>query len=209
MRILFCNIAQMKYYKGIIPGIDEPRYGGAWVDRTGDAYEKYNFDPIKTDRGEYCFGFFETKSTNRSTSNQLHIERLEGVSAKAETAEHVLVIWCSTHHQNEPVVVGWYRDAAVYRQYQEIDVDFADGTQEVQTYNIKAPTEGCVLLPDGERNRHCWWAPRKKKTGSFGFGQANVWFAEEESAENYIRQLMEQIEHYTGENWLREYPPEE
>jgi hypothetical protein len=37
MRILFCNIAQMKYYKGIIPGKDEPQYGGDFVLQTGDA----------------------------------------------------------------------------------------------------------------------------------------------------------------------------
>ena len=41
MRILFCNIARMKYYKGIIAGVDEPQYGGEYVARTGDAYEKF------------------------------------------------------------------------------------------------------------------------------------------------------------------------
>ena len=29
VRILFCNIARMKYYKGIVPGVDEPKFGGA------------------------------------------------------------------------------------------------------------------------------------------------------------------------------------
>ena len=47
----------------------------------------------------------------------------------------------------------------------------------------------------GERNRHCWWAPRRKATRSFGFGQANVWFAEEESAENYIQKVVESRRH--------------
>lgn len=42
MKILFCNIARMKYYKGIIPGVDTPQFGGDYVKRTGDAYEKYN-----------------------------------------------------------------------------------------------------------------------------------------------------------------------
>ena len=43
MRFLFCNIAYMKYYKGIIKNGDEPRYGGEYVLRTDDAHEKYNF----------------------------------------------------------------------------------------------------------------------------------------------------------------------
>lgn len=66
----------------------------------------------------------------------------------------------------------------------------------------------CVLLPEGERNRRCWWVPRKRVTRSFGFGQANVWFAEEESAEDYVHALAEQIKRYQGENWLHFWPEE-
>ena len=51
MRILFCNIAWMNYYKGIIWGKDEPQNGGS--EESG--YPK----------GEYCLGFVETKSTNK------------------------------------------------------------------------------------------------------------------------------------------------
>lgn len=42
--IIFCNIAYMKYYKGIIDGVDEPVNGGAYVQETNDAHEAYNFD---------------------------------------------------------------------------------------------------------------------------------------------------------------------
>lgn len=34
MRILFCNIAWMNYYKGIIWGKDEPQNGGSYVKET-------------------------------------------------------------------------------------------------------------------------------------------------------------------------------
>jgi len=205
MRILFCNIARMKYYKGISPGVDEPNYGGEYVSRTGDAAEKFNFAPLQTELGERCFGFVETKSTNSRTTNQLHIERLEGVAKKAAEANDVLVVWCSTHHQNRAVVVGWYKHATVLRNYEAIEVRDEIGVSE-QIFNVEADAQDCVLLPEGERNRHCWWAPRKKMTRSFGFGQANVWFAEEESAGNYVRQLVEQIEGYQGENWLHYLP---
>lgn len=208
MRILFCNIARMKYYKGIIPGVDEPQYGGEFVAQTGDAHEKYNFAPLQVGDQKRCFGFFETKSTNRETSNQLHIERLEGISRKAKEAGQVLVVWCSTHYQNQAVVVGWYKNATVFRNYDVADINTEDGGTYQQWFNVEADADDCVLLPMDERNRHCWWAPRKKNTKSFGFGQANVWFAEEESAEKYIRQLTEQIEHYNGENWLWHWPDE-
>lgn len=152
--------------------------------------------------------FFETKSTNGASSNQLHIERLECIARKAEEAEQVLVVFCSTHHQNESVIVGWYKNATVLRYYDVIDITEADGSISQRMYNIEANAEDCVLLPMGERNRHCWWAPRKKATRSFGFGQANVWFAEEESAENYIQKVVEQIDTYNGENWLWKWPDE-
>ena len=132
MRILFCNIARMKYYKGIVPGVDEPKFGGAYVAQTGDAGEQYNFAPLKTDTGEFCFGMVETKSTSGGKSNQLHIERLEGVSRSADEANGVLVVWCATHHHNEAVVVGWYRNATVLRNYDRIGIDYEDGGWEEQ-----------------------------------------------------------------------------
>ena len=36
MRILFCNIAWMNYYKGIVWGKDEPQNGGSYVKETLD-----------------------------------------------------------------------------------------------------------------------------------------------------------------------------
>ena len=64
MRILFCNIAWMKEYRGNEDGKDTPLNGGSYVDETGDAHEKYNFTPVNMagKEGLYCLGFFETKS---------------------------------------------------------------------------------------------------------------------------------------------------
>lgn len=39
MRILFCNIAWMKEYRGNEDGKDTPLNGGSYVDETGDAHE--------------------------------------------------------------------------------------------------------------------------------------------------------------------------
>ena len=85
MRILFCNIAWMDYYMGIVPGKDEPKNGGSYVKDTKDAHEKYNFKPelLKLKgfpEGEYCLGFVETKSTSAGKRNQLNIEKIEGCS---------------------------------------------------------------------------------------------------------------------------------
>lgn len=59
MRILFCNIAWMKEYRGNEDGKDTPLNGGSYVDETGDAHEKYNFTPVNMEgrEGLYCLGF--------------------------------------------------------------------------------------------------------------------------------------------------------
>lgn len=52
MRILFCNIAWMKEYRGNEDGKDTPLNGGSYVDETGDAHEKYNFAPVNMEGGK-------------------------------------------------------------------------------------------------------------------------------------------------------------
>lgn len=52
-----------------------------------------------------------------------------------------------------------------------------------------------------------WWVPRvaKKNGPSYGFGQANVWFANEkgnEAKDNYINKIVSQIYNYDGENYM-------
>lgn len=80
MRILFCNIAWMKEYRGNEDGRDIPVNGGSFVNETGDAHEKYNFTPVNMEGWEclYCLGFFETKSHNGKDVNQMRIENIAG-----------------------------------------------------------------------------------------------------------------------------------
>ncbi len=56
-KILFCNIAYMEFYDTDIPE-DTPRHGGAYVEQTGDAFEKDNFHLCDDD---IYRGFVETK----------------------------------------------------------------------------------------------------------------------------------------------------
>ena len=46
MRILFCKISAMKFYKGVIPGKDEAFNGGSFVKEHGVGNEQYNFAPV-------------------------------------------------------------------------------------------------------------------------------------------------------------------
>lgn len=210
MKILFCKIAHMRCYKGIYDN-DKPYNGGDYVQKTGDAHEKYNFDPVFIDdrKEEVCLGFFETKSTNGTDINQLHIEKIKGCELlkKADKVDDVLVVWCATSDTKECVVVGWYKHATVYRYYLEcLFKGETDENDYIQSYNIIADYKNCVLLPDdGTRRR--WTVPSSRKN-AYGFGQSLIWYAREKEAEDYLKSLVEKINSYNGENWIDKYPDE-
>ena len=71
-----------------------------------------------------------------------------------------------------------------------------------------AKVEDCVLLPSNVRSRRMkWWVPRisRKNGPSYGFGQANVWFANEKdnkSKEDYLNKIIGLIDNYDGENYM-------
>lgn len=198
MKILFCKISSMKYYKGASEN-DKPYNGGSFVDENGYGHEQYNFDPIEFKNGQYCLGFVETKNTSKHKTNDLHIEKISGCDMMKDEdyVKDILVIWCATTDLNETSVMGWYKNATVYRTYQEVDFD----NGYIQCYNVLAKKENCVLLPKGARHKKIWDAPTSKKC-SYGFGQSMVWYANEEKAKNYINKLKEQIDQYYGDNWI-------
>ncbi|MBQ5990054.1 MAG: hypothetical protein IJL67_11235 [Oscillospiraceae bacterium] len=218
MNILFCNIAWMKFYNGNPNGTDQPHGGGEYVERTGDAHEKFNFTPTKVKFNEidpaeeYCVGFVETKSTNGAESNQLNIEKITGnkKDKAVNVVDDVLVIYCALYpfsSTNETYIVGWYNNAEVYRKYQKLE--FTDDNGEIvyeQYYNAISKIENCVLLPESARRNQMWRVPRKRKGMSFGFGQANVWFAqgadENPKLQEFLDRIVKQIEEYDGENMV-------
>ncbi len=200
MKVLFCKISAMKYYKGVIPGKDDAFNGGSYVSEHGEGHEQYNFDAVTLEDGlDYCLGFVETKSTRMNKVNELHIEKIKGCETLRQDSEveDVLVIWCATTMLNETSVVGWYRHATVYRTYQSVEFD----SGYVQYFNILARKQDCVLLPVGIRHIHIWDAPIARKRG-YGFGQSLVWYAREENAQPYLERLVKQIEAYQDENWV-------
>jgi hypothetical protein len=205
----------MERYDGNEDGKDQPHGGGEYVELTGDAHEKYNFDPVyDVSNPEYshCFGFVETKSTNGITINQLNIEKISGCEAlkRENVAEDVLVVYCAKYpfsSTNETYVVGWFMHAEVYRNYMEEQLPYHNKEGEyTQYYNAYAESKNCVLLPVSSRRNQKWRVPRKRKGMSYGFGQSNVWFAQ--GADNnpklkeYLDRIIKQIEEYSEENMI-------
>lgn len=189
MRVLFCNIAWMESYNGVT-NEDIPVNGGSWVNENKSATECHNFTLYDDDN---FHGYVSTKS-NKGISNQLHIERLEGISEADDEAEKVLVIWVAKDPtRSKNYIIGWYRNATVTRYYYED----GDGWYK----NVYANAKDCVLLPINKRHKI---VPRAGKDGySYGMGQANVWFGKKEDskANLYIKNMVEYIDSYDGDNW--------
>ena len=214
----------MKYYKGTTLYNDTPQGGGSYVDEMQDAHEKYNFDAVELTEesgypaGEYCLGFVETKSTSGSKQNQLNIEKIDGCEAyKNETEiDGVLVVYCALYpyaNERETYVVGWYKNATVYRNYEvmEFEADNASEEKYFQNYNAIAKKCDCVLMPENMRRQATKWkVPRKSKGVAYGFGQSNVWFArgkeDNKYLKNFLDKIVTQIEEYDGENWVDKEP---
>ena len=207
MKILFCKLSYMKYYKGVCDA-DQAYNGGEYVKVNSRGHEEYNFLPLIDDsNNEICRGFVETKSGNGCDRNQLHIERIDDCEdlTNSDYAEDVLVVFCATRQQNDTVVVGWYNHATVYRNYEDWEFDYDNGYSEYRYCNIIAKKEDCVLLPEPKRNQWKWSVPVARKRG-YGFGQSLVWFATEPAAQEYVETLIKNITDYREENWIDKYP---
>ena len=123
-----------------------------------------------------------------------------------ECIDDVLVIWCAKRQQGDVTVVGWYKNASVWRNIQDWIITFPNGAEENRGYNVRAKSKDCVLLPEPERNRQIWSVPSAHYTKSFGFGQSMVWYPTQPEAKVFVSRLIENINNYAGENWLDEYP---
>lgn len=117
-------------------------------------------------------GFVETKSTGGTRANQLHIEKIAGCKACVDepVVDDVLVVYCATHPAYSfTTVVGWYRHATVFREYQQ--AAFGDYIQSyaVPHMDLDAPTCGLLLEAMRIRSR-CpnFWSKWRKTSWNIG-----------------------------------------
>ncbi len=123
-RLLVCRVAWMDEYRGL----EESIFSNAtWVAQWGFGDEVYNF----LADGRTVYGFVQYRGS-------LHIERL-GAGRDDESVSGVTVVWTAPHRRGGVFVVGWYRNATVYR----------DKRREPSSLARMAP---------GKRNEPCSWS---------------------------------------------------
>lgn len=168
--VVFCEIAWMKNYAGVTDE-DKPMRGGRYIKENGTGGEIWNFSPYN----HYCYGYV------MHYGNELHLERLDGVSRNDATVDDVTVVWVATDGSSSKVV-GFYENSTMHRYWQtKFDVSL-----DIQSfdYNFIAKVKDCYLIPEEKRS---FVVPRAPKEGrGKGMGQSQIWYCESAFAQNTL-----------------------
>lgn len=179
MKYLFCHVGWMEHYQGLQAG-DEIRGGGAWVREHGRGFEVCNFCSHKGT----VYGNVEPPGF------RIKIDRL-GAEPTDECVSGVTVIWTATRPTGGTVVVGWYRNATVFREYQQFDnPPPLHRKNDIDGYWIKAPADQVTLLPVDERTCEI---PRASKGA---MGKSNIWYADSPISEPIVARVFDFINNY-------------
>lgn len=170
MVILFCNIGWMRHYNGIDG--DSIKRGGEY-NQHAIGHEVCNFS---NNDGTF-YGYVQP-------TGQIKIERL-GASKKDDFVSDVTVVWTAGPERGGTTVIGWYKNATVFRESRKIlKPSKIQKKNHVSTYWIKAPANKAVLLPVEQREL---MIPRGIKGG---IGQSNVWFADKEESKDIVNRVI-------------------
>ena len=156
MDIIYCNIGEMQDYNG--SDTERPVGGGEYNSRE-IGHEVNNFTKSK---GKY-YGFVQSSSGTIAVDKHFTF-----VSTDGSYAEHILVIWVV----DKKKIVGWYKDATVFRDWTHLDPDTASN-RKYDDYNVMA--EDVTLLPEQDRKRM-----------SYSFGRNNIWYGDDDSNEKTV-----------------------
>jgi len=171
--ILFCNIGWMELYQGLLAG-DQIVGGGSYVKDEGRGNEVCNFS---RDSG-FLHGYVQPPG------DQIDIDRI-GASPDDDSISGVTVIWTATRPTGGTAVVGWYKNATVFRNYQKFSrAPAAHRKNGIDGYWIKAHSEQGTLLAVDERTCEI---PRQVKGG---MGQANLWYADGSNSAVVARRVL-------------------
>ena len=152
MPLVLFNICWMQHYRGQTP--DDPIHGGgAYLDEHGHGFEVENFLSI----GGWYYGHGEPPR-----SGVINLKRVDpGVGDAAEYLDGVTVVFVATRpDEGGRVVVGWYRNARVWRNLRQRPSPGHD------RYCAEARVEDCILLevddrtfdvPTGRKERRRLW----------------------------------------------------
>ena len=179
MKVLFCNIGWMEFYRGLTSD-DQIVGGGSYVKEEGMGHEVCNF----AGHQGVVYGYVQPpKAEGQPGEGQINIDRLDGEGQNF--VKGVLVVWTATRPEGGTVVVGWYKDATVHRFYQRFrSIPKLHRMNNLHGFRIEAKSSDVTLLPIDQRT--CV-IPRRVKGG---MGQSNVWFAAAPESRSILKKVI-------------------
>ena len=188
MKIIFCNIVSMKKYQGITDD-DIPKYCGEYISEEASGADIFNF----SEYNGKCYGYVMNEGDLILPD---HLAKdFAGEHGQQDTTPGVLVVWCAFKDKNTARIVGWYKNAVLYR-HEQYRPSFTNPEYELD-YFFEADAKDCLLLPVNQRT---YKLERASKAGKGrGFGRTDIWFADSPYAVNeLIPEVVQYIESYTG-----------
>lgn len=177
MTILFCNIAWMKYYAGRTKK-DPPLGGGGFPVAEGYCGEECNFVPCENG---FVYGHFET--IKGKIDRKVRIERL-GAGRSDAYVDGLDVVWTAPKQGHDPrTVVGWWRNARLYRTRQQFGDDYPSEQHkrdDIASFRVRAHRDDVFLLEPNDRTHDLG-------RGAGWSGQASWWYADDTSNDNAAR----------------------
>jgi 5-methylcytosine-specific restriction protein A len=156
MPFLFCNISWMTKYQGQYNSrgviVDQPSDGGKYVQDNNEAHESCNF---LADSNSFVYGYVSTWRANKGHGKhtEIKIENL-GASKGDSFIDGVNVIWIAKHPEGGKRVVGWYKNARVYRNLQKHNDSFSSKQHDrdkIDTYRIICSKKNVHLIEKHDR----------------------------------------------------------
>jgi len=164
----------MKNYKGLKN--DKIIGGGKWVEKYNEGGEIFNFLPYKG----YYYGYVQPME------DTIKLERFRA-SKKDNSINRVLVIWTAPSPNKGTVIIGWYKKATIFREWQAPPKNSNRRYKgEDFGYYIKAKVKNCKLLSLDER---VFKIPR----GKGWMGQSNVWYADHQKHIGFKQKVLDFI----------------
>jgi hypothetical protein len=176
-RMIFLRIGWMHSYEGIAGG-DAIIGGGAFVTEHGYGHEIFNFRSFQG----AVYGFVQPPGRReRWEDGKINIARL-GVQTDDDRVSGVLVVWVATSPDGGTFIIGWYKNATIYRERQPAPPGSARRHLDDDCgYYVTASAEDARLLPPDER---VFSIPQ---LGRGGPGQSNIWYADDPDQHRQLR----------------------
>src|SRR5262245_37672642 len=110
--MIFLRVGWMDRYQGITED-DKISSGGAYVAEHGFGHEIFNFQPFLN----VFYGYVQPPGRkDRWSEAKINLKQLDA-SKDDKSVSGVLAIWVATSPDGGAFLVGWYRNATIFREW--------------------------------------------------------------------------------------------